>query len=55
MEGRRGRCCRVTGGGTTERGQEGEGQMDIQYIKCKGRDKLDTTVGYVTEYRGFYG
>ena len=29
--------------------------MDIQYIKCKGRDKLDTTVGYVTEYRGFYG
>ena len=55
MEGRRGRRCRVTGGGTTGRGQEGEGQMEIQESKWKGRDKLDTTVGYVPEYRGFYG
>ena len=37
------------------RGQAGEGQMDIQESKWKGRDKLDTTVGYVPEYRGFYG
>ena len=29
------------------RGQAGEGQMEIQEIKWKGRDKLDTTVGYV--------
>ena len=29
--------------------------MKIQEIKWKGRDKLDTTVRYVPEYRGFYG
>ena len=36
-----------SGGGGTD-GDSGE-------IKWKGRDKLDTTVGYVPEYRGFYG
>ena len=32
-----------------------EGQMESQESKWKVRYKLDTTTGYVPEYRGFYG
>ena len=54
-EGRRGRCGCGTGNRTAGQGQAGEGQMEIQDSKWKGREKLDKTLGYVLEYRGFYG
>ena len=44
-----------TGSRTEGQGQAGEGQMESQDSKWKGREKLDTTIGYVPEYRGFYG
>ena len=40
---------------TEGQGQEGEVHMESQDRNWKGREKLDATVGYVPEYRGFYG
>ena len=53
-EGRRGRRGCGTGNSKSGQGHSGEGQMEIQDIKWKGREKLYITVGYVPEYRGFY-